>query len=97
MMNFVEMGNYLLETRLRLHLSQELVADIIGVTDKTIRKIEYGVTAADLVTIMKLWDFYELPQQMLFSFYQRDEDMIREINYNQDKIQKAKNKVLLEV
>lgn len=56
MMNFVEMGNYLLETRLKLHLSQELVADIIGVTDKTIRKIEYGVTAADLVTIMKLWD-----------------------------------------
>ncbi len=97
MMNLIEMGKYLLNARLQLHFSQELVADIVGVTDKTIRNIEYGETAADLVTIMKLWDLYDLSGDKLFEFYERDEDMIREMQYNKNKIEKAKNKVLLGV
>lgn len=75
MMDFREMGKLLAEQRRKSKYTQEMVAEIVGVTDKTIRNIEYGCTAADIETVLKLWDLYSLPNDVLFIFYIRDKEM----------------------
>lgn len=85
MMNFGEMGNLLDESRRKFHYSQEMVAEIVGVSDRTIRNIEYGLTVPELETILKLWDLYELPCESLFLFYTRDAEMESAIEYYRKK------------
>ena len=81
MMDFRKMGKLLAEQRRKSKYTQEMVAEIVGVTDKTIRNIEYGLTAADIETVLKLWDLYSLPNDVLFVFYIRDEEMESAIEY----------------
>jgi DNA-binding XRE family transcriptional regulator len=96
-MKYVELGKFLSETRLNLGYSQEMVADIIGVTDKTIRNIEYGITAADLITVMRLWDLYEISHDILFKYYERCEEMKIELEFYQEKIKALKQKRLVKI
>lgn len=72
MVNFVDLGNHLYKQRRALGYTQEDVAAIINVSDRTIRNIEYGLTNPDLETIMTLWDLFELATDELFLFYSRD-------------------------
>ena len=75
MMDFIKLGKFLYNKRNSLGYTQETVAAIIDISDRTLRNIEYGLVAADIKTIMKLWDLYELSPETLFSFYSRDEVM----------------------
>ncbi len=75
MVNFVDLGNYLYNRRCILKYTQEEVAAIINISDRTLRNIEYGATCTDLETIMMLWDLYDLSAEDLFLFYSRDEVM----------------------
>jgi DNA-binding XRE family transcriptional regulator len=58
-----------------LKYTQEEVAAIINISDRTLRNIEYGTTSTDLETILMLWDLYDLPAEDLFLYYSRDEIM----------------------
>ncbi len=86
MMDFKEMGKLLADRRRKLKYTQEMVAEIVGVTDKTIRNIEYGVTAADIETVLKLWDLYNLPNDILFIYYARDKEMTDAIKFFEKKL-----------
>ncbi len=76
MVNFVDLGNYLYRRRRTLGYTQEEVAAIINISDRTLRNIEYGLTNPDFETIMMLWDLYKLPADILFLFYSRDDVMV---------------------
>lgn len=76
------MGKLLAEQRRKSRYTQEMVAEIVGVTDKTIRNIEYGITAADIETVLKLWDLYNLPDKALFIYYERDKEMETAIEFS---------------
>jgi len=75
MVDFVKLGEFLYNKRNSLGYTQETVAAIIDISDRTLRNIEYGLVVPDIETIMKLWDLYELSPDDLFSFYSRDEVM----------------------
>ena len=75
MVDFVKLGEFLYSKRNSLGYTQETVAAIIDISDRTLRNIEYGLVVPDIETIMKLWDLYELSPDDLFSFYSRDEVM----------------------
>ena len=75
MVNFVGLGEFLFKRRCALKYTQEEVAAIINISDRTLRNIEYGTTSASLETILMLWDLYDLPADGLFLFYSRDEVM----------------------
>ena len=75
MVNFVELGKFLYKRRCMLKYTQEEVAAIINISDRTLRNIEYGITGAALETILMLWDLYDLPAEDIFLYYSRDEVM----------------------
>lgn len=77
MVDFLKLGSfiYIYERRKALGYTQETVAAIIDISDRTLRNIEYGLVVPDIETIMKLWDLYELSPDDLFAFYSRDEVM----------------------
>ena len=75
MVDFVKLGELLYNRRNLLGYTQETVAAIIDISDRTLRNIEYGLVVPDIETIMKLWDLYELSPDDLFEFYSRDEVM----------------------
>ncbi len=100
MMKLVELGCFLGDKRRALRYSQERVAEIVGVSDRTIRNIEYGITSPDLTTIIKLWDLYNLPYEQLFSFYARTEEMNDSIMFYENRqalTQKKKKKTTVNV
>lgn len=75
MVDFLKLGSFIYERRKVLGYTQETVAAIIDISDRTLRNIEYGLVVPDIETIMKLWDLYELSPEVLFVFYSRDEIM----------------------
>ena len=75
MVDFVKLGEFLYNKRNSLGYTQETVAAIVDISDRTLRNIEYGLVVPDIETIMKLWDLYELSSDDLFLFYSRDEVM----------------------
>lgn len=75
MVDFVKLGKFLYNKRNSLGYTQETVAAIVDISDRTLRNIEYGLVVPDIETIMKLWDLYELSPNDLFEFYSRDEIM----------------------
>ncbi len=94
MMDFI--GSKLLaEQRRKARYTQEMVAEIVGVTDKTIRNIEYGITAADIETVLKLWDLYRLPNNDLFVYYVRDKEMETAIEFFEKRL--AVKKIMVNV
>ncbi len=81
MIFFNELGSFLYKRRKAFGYTQEMVAEIIGVSDRTLRNIEYNVTVPELQTVMKLWDVYELSPDVLFSFYSRDKIMSEMLDF----------------
>lgn len=75
MVDFIKLGDLLYNKRNSLGYTQDTVAAIIDICDRTLRNIEYGLVVPDIETIMKLWDLYELSPDELFEFYSRDEAM----------------------
>ena len=92
MIDFMEMGQFLAKQRRRFGFTQEMVAEIVGVTDKTIRNIEYGITSGDMVTIFKLWDLYGLPSNFIFMYYTRDKQMEESIRFFNKKLADKKKR-----
>lgn len=74
-MNYRDIGQFLKILREEQHISQETAAAVINVSDRTIRNIETGRKASDMVTLFKLCDLYQISGSELWQFYQRDEDM----------------------
>lgn len=75
MIFFNELGSFLYKRRKEIGYTQETVAEIIGVSARTLRNIEYNGTTPEFENIIKLWDLYELAPEELFVFYTRDEIM----------------------
>ena len=75
MIFFNELGSFLYKRRKEIGYTQETVAEIIGVSARTLRNIEYNDTTPEFENIIKLWDLYELEPEELFDFYNRDEVM----------------------
>ena len=75
MIFYNELGSFLYKRRKEIGYTQETVAEIIGVSARTLRNIEYNDTTPELENIIKLWDLYELEPDELFGFYNRDEVM----------------------
>ena len=59
-MNTIKSGKFLLDLRKEKSLSQKEVADIIGVSDKTISKWECGEGFPSIDFLVKLSEFYEV-------------------------------------
>ena len=72
MIFFDELGSFLYKRRKQMGYTQETVAEIIGVSTRTVRNIEYNETNPEFENIIKLWDIYELKAETLFEFYSRD-------------------------
>jgi transcriptional regulator with XRE-family HTH domain len=79
-MNYDDIGNFLRMLRERKKLSQETVAAIIGISDRTLRNIENGLTRAELNTIFKLCDLYGISGEEIWFFYNRDVEMQEALN-----------------
>lgn len=94
MLNFVKIGDELYKTRKALGFSQEFVAELIGVTERTIHNIEYAVTVPDIDTIFKLWDLYELPRDFLFDCYSRNSDMSAMLLIHKERLKAAKTEII---
>ncbi len=75
MIFYNELGSFLYERRKQMGYTQETVAEIIGVSARTLRNIEYNDTTPEFESIIKLWDLYGLEPDELFVFYTRDEIM----------------------
>lgn len=90
MIFFNELGSFLYKRRKEIGYTQETVAEIIGVTTRTLRNIEYNDTTPEFENIIKLWDLYELAPEELFGFYNRDEVMDEMAKYYFNK-RKEKN------
>ena len=75
MIFFYELGSFLYKRRKEIGYTQETVAEIIGISARTLRNIEYNDTTPEFENIIKLWDLYELEPEELFDFYNRDEIM----------------------
>lgn len=81
MIFFNELGSFLYKRRKEIGYTQETVAEIIGVSARTLRNIEYSDTTPEFENIIKLWDLYELESRELFDFYNRDELMDEMVKY----------------
>ncbi len=87
MIFYNKLGSFLYKRRRAFGYTQEDVAEIIGISSRTLRNIEYNYTTPEFETIMKLWDFYELSPEELFAFYNRDDimDQMKKFYYNKKK------------
>lgn len=92
MIFFNELGSFLYRRRKEMGYTQEIVAEIVGISARTLRNIEYNYTTAEFENIMKLWDLYALDPEMLFAFYSRDEIMDEMVQYY---FNKKKEKILV--
>ena len=69
-MSHPELGNTLRERRAERGLTQEQLADLVGVTRKTINTVERGVFVPSTVLALKLARALGLPVEQLFSLTQ---------------------------
>ncbi len=92
MIFYNELGSFLYKRRKEIGYTQETVAEIIGISSRTLRNIEYNETTPEFENIMKLWDLYELEPNKLFEFYGRDKIMDEMAKYY---LNNRKQKVLV--
>jgi len=87
MVNLVSMGKFFTERRKECGLSQENVADITGISEKTIYNIEHGKCEPELDTVLMLCDIYEIELNQVQPFYSRSFDMSHMIDeYYSDRV-----------
>ena len=59
------LGSTLRTARMQKNMTQEEVAELVGVCVETIRNIETGKTKPSYDVLLRLWDTYRLPMKML--------------------------------
>ena len=78
-MNYADIGTFLRILREQRKISQETAAAVIGISDRTLRNIESGVTRAEIETLFKLCDLYSISGEELWFFYEQNTDMQEEL------------------
>lgn len=63
--NLIRIGGQVKKLRKRKNCSQEMLAELIGVSVMTISRIENGSTAMSVQTLMKLSEVLEVPVEEL--------------------------------
>lgn len=98
MVNLVGMGKFFSEHRKECGLSQENVAAITGISEKTIYNIEYGKCEPEFDTVLMLCDIYGVKLNEVQIFYSRSSDMSHMIDeYYSDKVKSfAKDDIQIE-
>lgn len=89
-MNYGDIGIFLRIARDELRISQEDAAEVVGISDRTLRNIENGETVTDTETLFRFCDFYGISGIEIWLFYKRDPDMDQAIrDYHARKDHKA--------
>ena len=100
-MNQEKIGKFILELRKEKNMTQQELADKIGVTDRAISKWENGRGLPDLSLMKPLCDVLEISINELISGEKLDkkeyqdrfeENVLNTINYSRKQIKKARNK-----
>jgi len=88
MVNLVSMGKFFSECRKECGLSQENVAEIIDISEKTIYNIEHGKCEPGFDIVLMFCDIYGIELNEVQKFYSRSSDMSHMIDeYYSDKVQ----------
>ena len=99
-MNQEKIGKFILELRKEKHMTQQELADKLGVTDRAISKWENGRGMPDLSLMKPLCDELEITINELISAEKidtkdypkkSDENIINTIDYTNKKIEKKNN------
>ena len=100
-MNQEKIGKFILELRKEKNMTQQELADKIGVTDRAISKWENGRGSPDLSLMKPLCEELGISINELISGEKLDkkeyqdkfeENVLNTINYSQNQIKKARNK-----
>lgn len=87
MVNLVGMGEFFTKCRKECGLSQENVADITSISEKTIYNIEHGKCEPGFDTVLMFCDIYDIELNQVQKFYSRSSDMSHMIDeYYSDKV-----------
>lgn len=87
MVNLVGMGEFFSKCRKECGLSQENVASITSISEKTIYNIEHGKCEPELDTVLMFCDIYGIELNQVQKFYSRSSDMSHMIDeYYSDKV-----------
>lgn len=68
-----ELDNHLAKLRSKRKLSQQELADAIGVSRKTISTVETGRFTPSVVIALKLAQYFDLPVEAIFTLLSADE------------------------
>ena len=75
MIDKIKLGQFLRERRRDKKLTQTETAEIIGISERSLRNIEQGKTITDLDTLSRMFDLYDITHLDLRTLYTRDADM----------------------
>lgn len=75
MVDVVALGIFLRIIREERGLTQSVVAELIGLSEKAIRNIENGESEPKLNTVLKMCDVYQIPGSEIMYFYSRSKEM----------------------
>ena len=78
-MDQIKIGKYLQELRKEKGLTQEQLAEHVGVARRTISRWETGSSMPDLDILLELSDFYDVDLRELLSGERRSEQMDKEL------------------
>lgn len=89
MIDYMQLRLYLYRTRKERKLSRGRIAEVVGISEDALGKIERGECHIKLENILKLLDAYGMSFALLKNFYRRSERMQTEMDIL-DKELKAK-------
>ena len=75
MIDTKKLGQILRDRRKERNLTQKEVAEILGISERSLRNIEQGKTVTDLDTLARMADLYDIVHTDLRAIYTRDPDM----------------------
>jgi len=87
----MEIGSKIKEARMKIEMTQEQVAEILGVSRQTISNWETGKSYPDIVSVIKMSDLYEVSLDYLLKG-KEDETMTNYINYLEESTNTVKSK-----
>ncbi len=78
-MNQQKIGGFLKELRKEKNITQEKLAEIMGVSNRSVSRWETGSNLPDLDILIQLSDFYEVELRELLDGERKDEKMNKEL------------------
>lgn len=87
----MEIGSKIKEARMKIELTQEQVAETLGVSRQTISNWETGKSYPDIVSVIKMSDLYEVSLDYLLKG-KESETMTKYINYLEESTNMVKSK-----